>query len=273
LKIRPCNRKITQKTANDRKPDIFQSLQEIMMEVIVTNEFRRMNSGSERRPFKVLTPPERSSKMVIARYSNRPRQSKPSGNNASLPQDMLWKAIRVGSLCAACAFAFFSFSQRNWFQRAGDSLGPLPDSVQRLHFIAPTQPPAGAPAAASADSSDAKIVTPFVAPQTFALPQSPNLTVTEFNLSVNPEFQSVANVDVRLSSVNASANTYDVTIRTPYREFYRQDVKLAEHIPLSRNQTEDGPELVVGAISQNRVYGYVSESRYRGHRRRRRHQQ
>jgi hypothetical protein len=114
------------------------------------------------------------------------------------------------------------------------------------------------------------MVNPSVSPQTFALPQSPNLTVTEFNLSVNPEFQSVANVDVRLGSVNVSANTYDVTIRTPHREFYRQDVKLAEHIPLSRNQAEDGPELVVGAISQNRVFGYVSEPRHRGHRRRHR---
>jgi hypothetical protein len=237
-----------------------------MMGVIVTNEFPRMNAGSDRRPFKVLTPPERSSKMVIARYSSRPRPHQ-STNNANQPPDMLWKAVRVGALCAACAFAFFSFSQRNSFQRIGNTVGAIPESVERLHFSpSATPPPSPAPTPA-----DAKVINnPSQAPQTFVLPQSPKLTVTEFNLSVNPEFQSVGNIDLRLSAVNTATQTYDITVKTPRREFYRQDAKLTEHIPLSRNQTENGPELVVGAISQNRVYGYISEPRHHWRRRHRR---
>ena len=238
-----------------------------MMEVIVTNEFTHMNAGTERRPFKVLTPPERSSAMVIARYSNR--QLRAAGASAQeAPPDLLWKALRVGSVCAACAFAFFFVSQRNLFERAGDTLGPMPDSVQRLHFAGSTttaQPPAEAVAPADARSIS---VTGTGAP-TFTIPEALNRAVTEFNLSVTPEFQNIGNVQLRLTGVNASARTYDITVRTSQREFYRQDVKLDEHIPLARN-SEHGPELVVGAIAENRVFGYVSEPQRRGHKRSRR---
>ena len=102
----------------------------------------------------------------------------------------------------------------------------------------------------------------------FTVPEAPNLSVTEFNLSVTPEFQNVGDVQLRLTGVNASARTYDITVRTSQREFYRQDVKLDEHIPLARD-SEHGPELVVGGIEQNRVFGYVSEPQR--HVRRRRH--
>lgn len=243
----------------------------------MTNEFPRLNAGSERRPFKVLTPPERSSKLVIARYRRRPQTQAPSKAEPE-PQDMVWKAIRVGGLCAAFAFAFFSFSQRNWFERTGDKLGPIPQKIQRLHFAGgntaapPTHPPAP-PADGSAEAvADGKSIrsTDSTSPATFALPDAPNLSVTEFNLSVNPEFQRVGNIALRLTAVNAAAHTYDITVRTARREFYRQDVKLAERISLSRDESADGPELVVGAISANRVFGYVSEPRHRGHRRHRR---
>ena len=198
--------------------------------------------------------------MVIARYSNRPRRQVAAPGPAP---DMLWKAIRVGALCAACAFAFFSMSQRNWFQRAGDTVGPIPKSIQRLHFAAPS-PATAIPTPAPPPVADAKTASPTVViPQTFALPDSPKLTVTEFNLSVTPEFQNVGRVQLRLTAVNPSANTYDIKVKTSRREFYRQDVKLAEHLPLSRNEAE-GPELVVGAISENRVFGYLSEPRRRG---------
>jgi hypothetical protein len=157
-------------------------------------------------------------------------------------------------------------------------LGALPDSVQRLRFG--SGPPASANAPQSigvpqplldAVPADAKSIDAPAHPQTFALPDPTNLTVTEFNLSVTPGFQTVGHVDLRINSVNASANTYDITIRTPTREFYRQDVKLSEHIPLSKNESE-GPELVVGAISQNRVFGYIAEPRHRHRRHRRRAQ-
>lgn len=236
-----------------------------MMEVIVTNEFTRMNAGPEKRPFKILTPPERSSKMVIARYSQRPRQQ-PATRDTDQQPDMFWRAVRVAGLFAACAFAFFSFSQRNAFQRRGGvDLGPLPTSIQRLNFVAP----AAAVPAVPQLPADAKAVSAPVGPQTFALPDASNVTITEFNLAVTADFQEVGNVDLRLTAVNAAAHTYDITVKTPRREFYRQDVQLAEHIALSKNQV-NGPELVVGAISGNRVYGYIAEPLRHGRRRHRR---
>jgi hypothetical protein len=102
----------------------------------------------------------------------------------------------------------------------------------------------------------------------FALPQAPNLAVTEFNLPVTPEFQAVGDIRLKVNAVNPSANTYDITVQTSRREFYRQDVKLDERLPLAKDSTS-GPELVVGAIAQNRVFGYLSEPQRRGHRRHR----
>ena len=240
-----------------------------MNQIVVINESPRLNPGPERRPFKVLTPPERSSALVIARYSNRPRQRAPKAQVTQ--QQLTWRAVRVGAFCAAFAFAFFCFSQRNSFVRSGENLGALPDSVQRLRFGSGPSSSADAPQSINAPPADAKSIDAPANPPTFALPDSTNLTVTEFNLSVTPDFQTVGHVDLRINSVNASANTYDITVRTPNREFYRQDVKLSEHIPLSKNES-DGPELVVGVISQNRVFGYIAEPRHRHRRHRRRAQ-
>ncbi len=238
-----------------------------MLEVIVTNEFTPLNAASaERRPFKVLTPRERSSAIVIARYSSRPR---PQTTAQDPPPDLFWKAFRLGTLCAACVFAFFSLSQRNWFQRSGGIVSPLPKSIQRLPLASPAPTAAALPVL----PAESKTVSPTaaLAPQTFVLPDSTKLNVTEFNLSVTPEFQNVGRVHLRLTGVNPAANTYDIKVMTSQREFYRQDVKLSEHLLLARDDSA-GPELVVGAISENRVFGYLSEPRHRLHHRHRRRQ-
>jgi hypothetical protein len=231
------------------------------LQFIVTNDFAHINPGSERRPFKVLRPPEHAAAMVIARYSNRRVLQRGELDVPPEPADLVWKAIRVGVLCAACAFAFLFVSQRNLFERSGETLGAVTDTIQRVRFNPPPPEP----------SADAKAMSP--APpadlQDFALPEARNLSVTEFNLPVTPEFQDIGDVELRLTGVNTAANTYDITVRTNQREFYRQDVKLNEHIPLTKN-LPNGPELVVGAISQNRVFGYVSEPQHRGYRRHRR---
>jgi hypothetical protein len=208
----------------------------------------------ERRPFKVLRPPERSRAIVIARYTNR--QPATCGLSPAEPADLLWKAVRMGGLCAACAFAFFFLSQRNLFERSSPISIQLPDTIERLRFEVP------------AALADAESFAAPAKPLMFALPQAPNLAVTEFNLPVTPEFQAVGDIRLKVNAVNPSANTYDITVQTSRREFYRQDVKLDERLPLAKDSTS-GPELVVGAIAQNRVFGYLSEPQRRGHRRHR----
>jgi hypothetical protein len=217
-----------------------------------------MNTGIERRPFKVLRPLKHSTAMVIARYTNRAASvipSSPIENNG-----LLWKALRVASLFAACAFAFLVLRERHLFERSGYTLGALPDSIERVPF-------GGKPAVAlppAAPVEDGKTLSQI------ELPEASNLTVTKFNLPVAPEFQEVGDVELRLAGVNAAAHTYDITVRTRAREFYRQDVKVDEHVPLLRNSPH-GPELVVAAVEPNRVIGYVSEPLHRGrHRHRRR---
>lgn len=191
--------------------------------------------------------------MVIARYANRPPA--PIAGPAQQQSDLLWRALRVGTLCAACAFAFFFVSERNLFHRTGQTLGPLPDSVQRVHLSAPLAAQGATLPAASA--------------RNFSLPDDKNLKVTEFDLRVNPEFQDLEGIQLRVTGVNPTTSSYDITVRTKDREFYRQDVKLQEHVPLTRNAGL-GPEIVVGAITENRVYGYLTEPIRRGHHRHRR---
>jgi hypothetical protein len=192
--------------------------------------------------------------MVIARYANR--EAAVLARPQEEPSDLLWKALRVGSLCAACAFAFFVLSERHLFERSGDKIGPLADSIQRVRL----DPPRPAVVA------DGKTVSTAAMPEGFVTPADKRSKITEFVLEVSPEFQDLDGVELRLTGVNPSAKTFDITVRTREREFYRQDVKLEEHVPLARNSLQ-GPELVVGEIAKDRVFGYLSEPLRRGHRR------
>jgi hypothetical protein len=206
-----------------------------------------MSTGIERRPFKLLRPEKHSTAMVIARYLNREPAVIPHG--PPHPHDLLWKALRVGGVCAACAFTFFILSERNLFERATQIAGPAPKSIPRVRVENKVP--------AAAQTADAKrLSTP--GPRSFVLPTDTDLKVTEFALPVTPEFQDLGGVQLRLAGVNTTTNTYDITVRTRRREFYRQDVKLDEHVLLSRN-AEPGPEIVVGEITPSGVSGYLSE--------------
>ena len=217
-----------------------------------------MNTGTERRPFKLLRPPEHSTAMVIVRHANREVAVMARAQDA--PGDLVWKALRVASLCAACAFAFFVLSERHLLERSGEKVGPLADSVQRVRLDTPRSTPPVA---------DGKTVSPATTPEDFVPQVDKRFKITEFALEVSPQFQDLDGVQLRLTGVNTAAHTFDITVRTREREFYRQDVKLAEHVPLVKNSPE-GPELVVGEIGRGRVVGYLSEPLHRGHRRHRR---
>jgi hypothetical protein len=113
---------------------------------------------------------------------------------------------------------------------------------------------------------DGKTVSAAATPEGFVPPADKRLKITEFTLEVSPEFQDLDGVQLRLMGVNTATKTFDITVRTREREFYRQDVKLEEHVPLVRNSLQ-GPELVVGEIAKDRVFGYLSEPLRRWHRR------
>jgi hypothetical protein len=210
-----------------------------------------MNTGMERRPFKVLRPDKQSTAMVIARYSGRV-PAVIGGPEPPEPDDLLWKALRVAGVCAACAFTFFLLSERNLLRRSGEIASSAPITTQRVRYSGTNLP--NAPAL----SADAKSLSLATESPSIPLPDDKSLKVTEFALSVSPEFQDLDGVQLRLMGLNPTTNTYDITVRTRGREFYRQDAKVNEHIALSK-RSKNGGELVVGAISENRVFGYLSE--------------
>jgi hypothetical protein len=216
-----------------------------------------MNTGIERRPFKVLRPVKHSTAMVIARYSARIPAV--IGGPEAQSGDLLWRALRVAGLCAACAFTFFLLSERNLLKRSGEVLPPAPVTAQRVHYGAQTVAPA-----------DAKALATVMEAPAFALPDGKNLKVTEFALSVSREFQDLGDIQVRLMALNSASGSYDITVRTNEREFYRQDVKVNEHLALAKNP-RNSAEIVVAAIAQNRVFGYLSEPRRHSRRHRRSH--
>jgi hypothetical protein len=222
-----------------------------------------MNTGIERRPFKVLRPLKHSTAMVIARYANREaRVMLPAPVE---PGDLLWKALLVAGLCAACAFSFFLLSERHLIQRSGQTVGSLPYSIERVRLERSRS--------AARGTDDKTVLAPTEMPGAETPGLAPmvdkRLKVTRFALEVSPEFQDLDGVELRLVGVNAAANTYDITVRTRQREFYRQDVRLDEHVPLAKDPAR-GPELVVARIGQDRVFGYLSEQMRNGRRRHRR---
>jgi hypothetical protein len=209
-----------------------------------------MNTGIERRPFKVLRPLKHSTAMVIARYANREaRVMLPAPVE---PGDLLWKALLVAGLCAACAFSFFLLSERHLIQRSGQTVGSLPYSIERVRLER---------SRSAARGTDDKTV---LAPTEMPGAETPGLAPM-----VDKRLKDLDGVELRLVGVNAAANTYDITVRTRQREFYRQDVRLDEHVPLAKDPAR-GPELVVARIGQDRVFGYLSEQMRNGRRRHRR---
>jgi hypothetical protein len=192
--------------------------------------------------------------MVIARYANR--QPLVTEREPVRTKDLAWKAVRVGSFWAVCAFAFLTISERNLIERVQAlNPDPQPQSIEGGRMTRTTQ------------LLDAKAFSPAVAAAAAAKPSIPlpspdkNTKVTEFSLGVSPEFRDLNGVKLRLTGLNAGAHTYDIRVRTKAREFYRQDVKLDEHVSLAKD-FGTGAELVVAAIRKGQVFGYLTEPQH-----------
>jgi hypothetical protein len=149
-------------------------------------------------------------------------------------------------LCAAVAFFFFAI--REW-------------------KIAPAVP--AARAAIPVQKETAAAPAP---PRRLSLPERRDRKLTEFILAESSGFQSLGPVKLRLTAVDAERGSYNLSVRTRGREFTRTNVKLDEAVEFADGR-RPAPQIVVGAIVQNRVWGYLSEPKAKpqsGHRRRRR---
>jgi hypothetical protein len=110
-------------------------------------------------------------------------------------------------------------------------------------------------------------------PPRLALPESRDRKVTEFFLAESGDFQNLGPVKLKLTAVDAQRGSYNLSVRSRGRQFTRTNVKLNEAVRLA-GAKRTAPEIVVGAIVQNRVWGYLSEpraipqSKHRRHRRR-----
>jgi len=118
-----------------------------------------------------------------------------------------------------------------------------------------------APAAAA---THAPVVTPpkieiiEPTPQHLSVPERPDRKITEFILSSSPEFQNLGPIKLRLTGVDEGIGSYDLTARFRGRQYTRTNVKLDQTVKLGEGR-KAGPEIVVGAIVKDRVWGYLSE--------------
>ena len=166
-----------------------------------------------------------SAPMVLVRYPGE------SGfASATILKRLTIKALALASLCAAIAFFFFAIRERK---------------------IAPAVPAARAPIAVPKAAATAP-------PPRLSLPERRDRKVTEFILAESSDFQSLGPVKLRLTGVNAKSGSYNLSVRMRGRQFTRTNVKLDEAVKLA-NGKRTASEVVVGAIVQNRVWGYLSE--------------
>jgi hypothetical protein len=142
------------------------------------------------------------------------------------------KALALASVCAALAFFFLAIRERK--------LAPAAPAVQ-TPIAAPKQ-----------------VAIPESAPQRLSLPERRDRKITEFMLAASSEFQSLGPVKLRLTGVDTERGSYNLAVRFRGRQFTRTNVKLDQAVKLG-NGRKTAPEIVVGAIVQNRVWGYLSE--------------
>ncbi len=168
-----------------------------------------------------------------------------------VPKALAMKALVLALLCATLAFLLSAMGERK-----------LVPAAPAVH--APVVPAQERPVAENA---------PVPQPERLVIPERPDRKITEFRLAVSPEFQSLGAVKLRITALNAEHGSYNLAVRVRGREFTRTNVKVDQAVKLRNNGKKAGPEIVVGAIVQDRAWGYLSEPKVKAaatHRRRHR---
>jgi len=167
-----------------------------------------------------------------------------------VPKGLAMKALVLALLCATLAFLFSAMGERK-----------LVPAVPAVH--APVVPAQERPVAGNAPASQ---------PERLVIPERPDRKITEFRLAVSPAFQSLGTVKLRITALNVEHGSYNLVVRDRGRELTRTNVKVDQAVKLP-NGKKAAPEIVVGAIVQDRAWGYVSEPKIKPastHKRRRR---
>jgi hypothetical protein len=182
-----------------------------------------------------------SAPMVLVRYSGGAACA-----STAIRQGLTVKALALAGLCAALAFFYFAIRERK---------------------MAPA-----VPAARAAIAAPKPTVAAAAPPPRLTLPEGRDRKVTEFILAESSNFQNLGAVKLKLTAVDAQRGSYNLSVRSRGRQFTRTNVKLNEPVRLA-GAKRTAPEIVVGAIVQNRVWGYLSEPKaktHSAHRRRKR---
>ena len=185
-----------------------------------------------------------SAPMVLVRYPER-ADFVPGW----VPKGLAMKALVLALLCATLAFLLSAMGERK--------LVPAAPAVHAPVVLAPERPVAEN--------------APAPQPERLVIPERPDRKITEFRLAASPEFQSLGAVKLRITALNAERGSYNLAVRIRGREVTRTNVKVDQTVKL-HNGRRAAPEIVVGAIVQNRAWGYLSEPKAKpasAHRRRR----
>ncbi|HEY6991955.1 MAG TPA: hypothetical protein VH369_26415 [Bryobacteraceae bacterium] len=154
-----------------------------------------------------------------------------------VPKGLTMKALVLALFCATLAFLL---------------------SATRERKLIPGAPAVHAPIVPEQQTRAAER-TPAPQPQRLVIPERPDRKITEFRLAPSPEFQSLGTVKLRITALNAERGSYNLAVRIRGREFTRKNVKVKQAVKLHSGRKATAPEIVVGAIVQNRAWGYLSE--------------
>src|SRR5690348_866763 len=184
-----------------------------------------------------------SAPMVLVRYPAR-ADFMPGW----IPKGLAMKALVLALLCATLAFFLSAMREPK-----------LIPGTPAVH--APVVPAQERPAAENAPAPQLEHLV---------IPERLDRKITEFRLAVSPKFQSLGALKLRITALNAERGSYNLAVRVRGREFTRTNVKVDQTVRLDTGRKAS--EIVVGAIVQNRAWGYLSEPKAKpatSHRRRR----
>jgi hypothetical protein len=175
-----------------------------------------------------------SAPMVLVRYPGEPVV-----RFTRIRKELTVKALALAGLCAGLAFFCFVIRERKMARAVPAAHAPIAVPKE-------TEPVAAAP------------------PPRLVLPEARDRKVTEFFLTESGDFQNLGPVKLKLTAVDAQRGSYNLSVRSRGRQFTRTNVKLNEAVRLAGGK-QTAPEIVVGAIVQNRVWGYLSEPKAKAH--------